>query len=135
MKTKLCKSLLLGILICGVLASTGVAATVATGAVTPAITVPGGHVVIHTAVSNMTITNPAVTVSLTVLNPGSCVRNDLPSTAGAFAFSLRPNETRMADLSLDIPSSACAGTYSVTIVVKNSAGAVLATHTAKFTVM
>jgi hypothetical protein len=58
----------------------------------------------------------------------------LPSPTGTFAFGLKRSETRLADLSLDIPASACSGTYGVTVVVKNSAGTVLATHTAKFTV-
>jgi hypothetical protein len=103
--------------------------------VTPAITVAGGKVFIHTAVSNMTMTNQAVSVTLHVTNPGTCVTGNLPSQAGAFAFGLRRNETRLADLSLDIPASACSGTYSVTVLVKNSAGIVLASHTAKFAVM
>jgi hypothetical protein len=134
MKTKLAKSLVLVILLGGLLASTSVAATVATAAVTPAITVPGGKVFIHTSVGNLTVTNQAVSVALDVTNPGTCVTGHLPSHAGALAFSLRPSETRLADLSLDIPASTCSGTYGVTIVVKNSAGTVLATHTAKFTV-
>lgn len=39
-----------------------------------------------------------------------------------------------ADLSLDIPGSTCSGTYTVTVVVKNSAGVVLASANSKFTV-
>jgi hypothetical protein len=135
MKTQMGRFLLLGILLAGLLSSTSFAATIATAAVTPAITVAGGKVFIHTAVSNMTMTNQAVSVTLHVTNPGTCVTGNLPSQAGAFAFGLRRNETRLADLSLDIPASACSGTYSVTVLVKNSAGTVLASHTAKFTVM
>lgn len=130
-KTRL---LMLGLLLGGLLTSISSAETVATGGVTPSITVPGSQVVIHTAVSNLTLTNPAVTVALTITNPGTCVTGHLPSSAGAFAFTLRPNETRLGDLSLSVPPSTCAGTYSVTITVKNSAGVLLATHTAKFTV-
>jgi hypothetical protein len=135
MKTQMGRFLVLGILLGGLLSSTGFAATIATAAVTPAITVAGGKVFIHTSVSNMTITNQAVSVTLHVTNPGTCVTGNLPSQAGALAFGLRRNETRLADLSLDIPASACSGTYSVTVLVKNSAGTVLASHTAKFAVM
>jgi hypothetical protein len=135
MKTQMGRFLLLGILLAGLLSSTSFAATIATAAVTPAITVAGGKVFIHTAVSNMTMTNQAVSVTLHVTNPGTCVTGNLPSQAGALAFGLRRNETRLADLSLDIPASACSGTYSVTVLVKNSAGTVLASHTAKFAVM
>jgi hypothetical protein len=134
MKTKIGKTLLC-VLFGSLFASTSSAATVATAAVTPAITLPGGKVFIHTAISNMVVTNQAVSVTLNVTNPGTCVTSHLPSQAGAFAFGLRPAETRFADLSLDIPASACSGTYSVTVLVKNSAGTILASHTAKFTVM
>jgi hypothetical protein len=134
MKTQISKLLLLGILL-GLFASTSFAATVATAAVTPSTTIAGGKVFIHTAVSNMTVTNQAVSVALNVTNPGTCVTGNLPSKAGAFAFGLKSKETRLADLSLDIPASACSGTYTVTVLVKNSAGTVLASHTAKFTVM
>ena len=135
MKTKIGKLFTLGVLLGGLFTSSGFAATVATAAVTPSITAAGGKVFIHTAVSNMTVTNQAVSVTLNVTNPGTCVTGHLPSQAGAFAFGLTPNETRLADLSLDIPTSTCSGTYSVTVVVKNSAGTVLASHTAKFAVM
>ena len=135
MKTNFSKLFAVGILLGGLFASTSFAATIATAAVTPSITVAGGKVFIHSAVNNMTVTNQAVSVMLDVTNPGSCVTGHLPSHAGAFAFGLRPHETRLADLSLDIPPSACSGAYSVTVVVKNSSGAVLATHTAKFTVV
>jgi hypothetical protein len=135
MNTQLGRFLVLGVLLGGLFSSTGFAATVATAAVTPAITVAGGKVFIHTAVSNMTVSNQAVTVTLNVTNPGTCVTGHLPSHAGAFAFGLKSKETRLAELSLDIPSSACSGTYSVTVLVKNIAGTVLASHTAKFSVM
>lgn len=134
MIAKLCKLSVLMILVAGLFASTSFAATVATAAVTPTITAPGGKVFIHTAMTNQTVTNEAVTVTLTVSNPGTCVTGHLPSQAGAFALALRPNETRLADLSLDIPTSTCSGTYGVTMTVKNSTGTILASHTAKFTV-
>ncbi len=134
MSTKLAKLLVLAVLLGGFFASTSFAATVATAAVTPSITVPGGKVFIHSAVSNLTLSNQAVSVTLNITNPGTCVTGHLPSPTGTFAFGLKRSETRLADLSLDIPASACSGTYGVTVVVKNSAGTVLATHTAKFTV-
>ena len=131
---RLVKMLALGVLVGGMLASTSFAATVATAAVTPSITEPGGKVFIHNAASNLTLNNEAVTVTLKITNPGTCVTGQLPSQAGAFAFALNPHETRLAELSLDIPPSACSGTYGVTILVKNSSGMVLASHTTKFTV-
>jgi hypothetical protein len=134
MKTQIGKLFTIAILF-ALFTSTSFAATVATAAVTPAVTVAGGKVFIHTAVSNMTVTNQAVSVLLDVTNPGTCVTGNLPSTAGAFAFGLKHNETRFADLSLDIPASACSGTYGVKVLVKNSAGTVLASHTAKFSVV
>jgi len=134
MNTKLEKLLVLAVLFGGLFASTSFAATVATAAVTPSITLPGGKVFIHTAVSNLTLSNQAVSVTLNITNPGTCVTGHLPSPTGTFAFGLKRNETRLADLSLDIPASACSGTYGLTVLVKNSAGTVLATHTAKFIV-
>jgi hypothetical protein len=135
MSNRILKVLALGVLFGGLLASTSFAATVATAAVTPSITAPGGKVFIHTAATNQTLNNEAVTVTLKVTNPGTCVTANLPSQAGAFAFGLNAGETRLADLSLDIPASACSGTYGVTVEVKNASGTVLATHTTKFTVV
>lgn len=134
MSTKLARLLVLAVLLGGLFASTSFAATVATAAVTPSITVPGRKVFIHTAVSNLTLTNQAVSVALNITNPGTCVTGHLPSPTGTFAFGLKRSETRLADLSLDIPASACSGTYGVTVLVKNSAGTTLASATAKFTV-
>jgi len=73
MSTKLAKLLVLAVLLGGFFASTSFAATVATAAVTPSITVPGGKVFIHTAVSNLTLSNQAVSVTLNITNPGTCV--------------------------------------------------------------
>jgi len=133
-KRKAGKLITVVVVVTGLFGLSSFAATIATGAVTPAVAIPGGKVMIHTGVSNLTQTNKAVTVTLTVTNPGSCVTGHLPSHAGAMAFDLRRSETRLADLSLDIPPSACSGTYGVTVTVKNSSGTVLATHTSKFTV-
>jgi hypothetical protein len=110
MNARLGRSFVLVFLLGGLFASNSFAATIATAAVTPSITVPGGKVFIHTALSNMTVTNEAVSVTLNVTNPGTCVTGDLPSQTGAFAFPLKANETRLADLSLDIPPSARSGT-------------------------
>jgi hypothetical protein len=124
----------LALLVGGLLGSTAFAATVATGAVTPSLTTPGGKVFIHTAVSNLTVSNQAVSVVLKVSTPGTCVTGHLPSPAGVLAFGLRAHETRLADLSLDVPASACSGTYGVTVLVKDATGTVLASHATKFTV-
>jgi hypothetical protein len=133
-KIKFVNFLLVPILVGSLFTLTSSANTVASGAVTPGVTIAGGKVMIHSAVSNLTQTNQAVTVTLTVTNPGTCITGHLPTHAGAFAFSLRRNETRLADLSLDVPPSACSGTYGVSVTVKNSSGMVLATHSSKFTV-
>lgn len=134
MSTRIVKSLSLAVLVGCLFTLSSFAATRITAAVTPSVTAAGGKVFIHTAVSNVAVTNEAVSVTLNVTNPGTCVTGDLPTQAGAFAFSLTPRETRLADLSLDIPPSACSGKYGVTIVVKNSSGTILATHTTQFTV-
>src|SRR5437899_9134106 len=126
MSTKFEKLIVLAVLLGGLFASTSFAGTLATAAVTPSITVPGRKVFIHTAVSNLTLTNQAVSVALNITNPGTCVTGHLPSPTGTFAFGLKRSETRLADLSLDIPASACSGTYGVTVLVKNSAGTTLA---------
>ena len=114
--------------------STGFAATRAATAVTPSVTVAGNKVFLHTAVSNLAVSSEAVTVSVNITNPGTCITGHLPMQAGAFALGLRPNESRLADLSMDIPASACSGTYGVTVIVKNSARTVLASASGKFTV-
>lgn len=110
------------------------AATTVRASVFPAATVAGGTVTIHTGLANRASTSKAVTATITVKNPGSCVTNNLPKNAGAVALGLKPWETRLATLSLTIPPRACAGTYSVTVTVKNSAGTVIATHTTTFTI-
>lgn len=110
------------------------ATTSVNSAVVPSIAVPRSKVFIHTAVRNASASAEAVTVSIEVTNPGACVSGKLPTNAGAFAIGLRANETRLADLSLDIPASACSGTYGVTVTVKNSSGTVIASRTTKFTV-
>jgi hypothetical protein len=135
MRSTLFKLLLLLTLAAGALVLPSVAATSVTAAVVPVLTAPRSTVFVHTGVRNLSLSNEAVTVTLKVTNPGTCVSGSvIPSNVGAFALGLRPNETRLADLSLHVPASACSGTYSVTVTVKNSAGAVLATHTSAFKV-
>jgi len=118
----------------GLLVPASFATTNVTSAVVPSIAAPHSKVFIHTAVRNASVTAEAVTVSIKVTNPGACVSGNLPSNAGAFAIGLRPNETRLADLSLDVSASACSGTYTVAVTVKNSSGALIASHTTTFTV-
>jgi uncharacterized membrane protein len=103
------------------------------GAATPLVVAPGSHVTIHSSVENLTTTNQAVTVTLTVTNPGECVSAGAKNV-GVLALGLTPRETRLATLSTSIPTSACSGTYEVTITVTSSTGAVLAKHTSSFTV-
>jgi|GEM_PF-7052988 hypothetical protein len=122
------------LLLGGFLVPSSFAATRVTSAVVPSVATGRSKVFIHTAVRNVSAAAEAVTVSIDVTNPGGCVSGKIPSNAGAFAIGLRANETRLADLSLDIPPSACSGTYTVTVTVKNSSGAVIASHTTKFTV-
>jgi hypothetical protein len=112
----------------------GYAATTVRASVFPATTVAGGTVTIHTGLVNNAASSKAVTAIVTIKNPGSCVTNNLPSSAGAIALGLRPWETRLATLSLTIPPRACAGTYTVVVTVKNSAGTVIASHTTTFTI-
>ena len=134
MNTPISKSIMLFLVVTALLITTGFAATVTTsGSVIPSRVAPGTMVFIHSAVENRAITNQAVTVVLTVDNPGGCV-SGIATQVGALAFNLRPHETRLAALSLSVPPSACSGTYSVKITVTNASGTVLATHTATFTV-
>ena len=57
------------------------------------------------------------------------------TNAGAFSFPLHSTETRFATLSMDIPQSACSGTYTVTVTVKNTITGVTFTKKTTFTVM
>jgi len=134
MNTRIAKSLGLFILMAGTLAATGFAQTVrVTAAATPAIVSPGSTVFINSSVENLTTTNQAVTVTLTVNNPGECM-SAAATNIGSLLLSLGPKETRLSTLSVNVPTSSCSGTYDVTIMVTNSVGAVLAKHTATFTV-
>ncbi len=103
------------------------------GAATPLVVAPGSNVFVHSSVENLTTTNQAVTVAMTVTNPGECV-SAVSKNIGVLAIGLTPRETRLASLSTTIPTSACSGTYEVTITVTSSTGAVLAKHTSTFTV-
>ncbi len=110
-------------------------ATTSVGAsVFPASTSRGGTVIIHTGVVNNATVSEAVTVSINVTNPGECVKSNVPTHTGSLAMPLSARETRLATLSMKIPADACAGTYTVKVVVKNSSGTVIASHTTTFTV-
>ena len=136
MNMRIAKSLVLLVLMTGMLGATGFAQTVrVSDAATPAHIAPGMPVFIHSSVENLTTTNQAVTVTLTVKNPGECVSGAATATnVGALLLNLSPKETRLAMLSVNVPTSACSGTYGVTITVTNSAGTMLAKHTTTFTV-
>jgi uncharacterized membrane protein len=99
----------------------------------PATVAPGSTVFINSSVENLTTTNQAVTVTMTVKDPGESV-SGAATNVGALLLNLNPKETRLATLSVNVPTSACSGIYDVTITVTNNAGSMLATHTATFTV-
>ena len=103
------------------------------GGATPLVVAPGSHVIIHSSVENLTTTNQAVTVTMTVTNPGECVSAGTKNI-GVLALGLMPKETRLATLSESIPTSACSGNYEVTITVTSRTGVVLAKHTSTFSV-
>jgi hypothetical protein len=79
MNANVSKIFLLTATLGSLLVSTGFAATRATTAVTPSVTVAGNKVFLHTAVSNLAVTNEAVTVSVNITNPGTCVTGHLPT--------------------------------------------------------
>lgn len=104
----------------------------ANSAVFPAVTVPGGTVVLHAGFTNSSSSLSPVTATVTVNNPGECVSDKV--NGGALALQLGPHQTRLATLTTTVPSSACAGTYTVIVTVKNSSGTVIASHKTTFTV-
>lgn len=116
------------------LSAASYATTSVSASVFPARTPRTGTVTIRTGVHNSAASSEAVTVSITVTNPGQCVRKAVPTHAGSIAMPLDGWETRVATLSMKIPADACAGTYSVKVVVRNSSGAIIASHTTTFTV-
>jgi hypothetical protein len=120
----------LAILLCTVLASASFASTSVTASVVPFKVAPGTPVFVHTSVSNSNATPGPVTVTIKVTGPCTTI----PANVGALAFSLRANETRFADLSLNVPPTACFGTYTITVTVKNTITGVTFTKTATFTV-
>jgi uncharacterized membrane protein len=103
------------------------------GAATPLVVAPGSDVFIHGSVENLTTTNQAVTVTITVTTPGECVSAGAKNL-GVLALGLAPKQTRLVTLSESIPTSACSGNYEVTIEVTSSTGVVLAKHTSTFSV-
>jgi hypothetical protein len=135
MDTRISRSLVLVFVITGLALAASAQSVRVSGAATPAAVPPGSAVFIHSSVENLTTSNQAVSVMLTVKDPGECVSTAATAThLGTLLLNLRPRETRLAMLSANVPGSACSGTYSVSITVRNSAGTVLATHTATFTV-
>ncbi len=106
-----------------------------TGSVTvfPASTVPGGTVTVRT-VEGASVAQP-VKATITVQNPGTCVTGKIPTFVGSLAMNLKPGVLRDGGLSLTTPAGACAGTYTVKVVVTNtSTNTVIASHTAQFTI-
>jgi len=135
MNTRTLRTTALAILVCAVLVSASFATTTVTASVVPSIIAPGGTVFLHTAVANFNATRGPVTVTVHVTNPGTCVSGAvIPSNVGAFAFALRANEIRFATLSLDVPPTACSGTYTVTVTVHNTITGATFTKTTSFTV-
>ncbi len=132
MKARIEKLLVLTVVLTGI--TTAFAQTVrVSGAATPASVAPGSTIFVHSSVENLTATNQAVSVTMTVTNPGQCA-NSAATHLGQLLLNLSPKQTRLAMLSATVPTSACSGSYSVTITVKNSSGTVLATHTTTYTV-
>jgi hypothetical protein len=80
------RSFVLPVLLSTLFVSSSFAATVVTAAVTPSIAVAGGKVFIHSAVSNPTITNEAVSVTLNVTNPGNMRHGTSAFTGRRFRF-------------------------------------------------
>jgi hypothetical protein len=105
--------------------------TVGTATVFPAITVPGGTVTIHTTEGSSAAQPVKVTIS--VVNPGSCVVGKIPTFVGSLQMNLKPGVLRNGTISLTTPAAACAGTYTVKVsVVNTTTNTILATHTTSF---
>ncbi len=99
----------------------------------PAITVPGGTVTVHTTEGSSTAQPVKVTIS--VVNPGSCVVNKIPSFVGSLQMNLKPGVLRNDTISLTTPAAACTGTYTVKVnVVNTTTNPTLASHTTTFTI-
>ncbi len=135
MMARTLKAALFGIFVSSLLGSACFATTTVTASVVPSIIAPGGTVFLHTAVANFNATPGPVTVTVKVTNPGTCASGSvIPSNVGAFAFALRATETRLATLSLDVPPTACSGTYTVTVTVHNTITGATLTKNTSFTV-
>ncbi len=128
------KGLALVVALVGLLSATGFAATTVRSSVFPSTTPVGGTIVFHTGVANTSTTAEAVSVTLNITKPGTCVTSHLPANAGTLLMTLPGQNIRLSTLSLTVPPSSCTGTYTVTTTVKNSSGTVIATHTTTFTV-
>jgi hypothetical protein len=107
------------------------AATVSDVSVFPSRTVPGATVMINT--STVSSSSQPVSATVTITKPGTCVSGS--AMAGRIGLNLQPSILRVGNLSYTLPTNACAGTYTVTVLVKSTAtGAVLASRTTSFTV-
>jgi hypothetical protein len=108
-------------------------AAVGTVTVFPASTVLGGTVTVHTT-EGSSVSQP-VKATITIDNPGSCVVGKIPTFVGSLEMNLRPGVLRNGTLSLTTPAAACAGTYTVKVVVVNTTTkTVVASHTTQFTI-
>ncbi len=126
------------VLLGGCLVSSSFAATRVTSAVVPSVaTADNQKVFIHTAVRNVSAAAEAVTVSIDVTNPGGCIyRENFQAMRGLrqSACVLEASKLGWLTSRLTFRRPPCSGTYTVTVTVKNSSGAVIASHTTKFTV-
>ncbi len=105
------------------------AATTVSAAAFPWSTVRGGTVMLHTGIQNTAGSSQAVTVSLAVTGPCAFVAN-----AGTLGLKIAAYETRTASISYRFPLTACEGTYTLTVTVKNSSGVVIAQHKTTITI-
>lgn len=126
------------VLCCAVLVLTMVpvafaGSAVGSATVFPAVTVPGGTVIVHTT-EGSSVAQP-VKATISVVNPGSCVTGKIPSFVGALQMNLKPGVLRNGTISLTTPPAACFGAYTVKVTVVNTTtGTTLATHTTTFTI-
>ncbi len=84
---------------------------------------------LHTGVQNTAGTSEGLTVSLTVTGPCAFVSN-----AGNLGMKIAAYETRTASISYRFPLTACEGTYTLTVTVKNTSGVVIAQHKTTITI-
>ena len=73
MTTRTTKLLVLLVTIVGLAGISSAQSVSVNGAATPLAVAPGSNVFIHSSVENLTTTNQAVTVTMTLTTPGECV--------------------------------------------------------------